>query len=278
MAFFRSPAVGGWLLGVTMLFNSVQEVSAAPPMIIAHRGASAECPENTLASVKRGWEVQADAVEIDVYPTRDGRVVVIHDSSTSRTTGRDFVVTATSSVVVRELDAGKWKSAKFAGERIPFLEEVLATLPKGKQLFIELKGDVTTVEPVARIIRDRTTTEGIVVISFNFESLRLFKELMPTIPVYWLRGTQQDPQTRAYLPHTAELLDRVQKAGFDGINVQFRGVTKEFVDEAKQRNLPVFVWTVNDPREAKRLAELGVAGITTDKPCELRSLFWPKAR
>ncbi len=247
--------------------------SQARPLIIAHRGASAECPENTLASARKAWEHNADAVEIDVFASADGEAVVIHDANTSRTTGHDLVVTATSSLILRQLDAGSWKGAEFAGERIPLLREVMATVPRGKTLFIELKGDLSTIPPVVKVLRDTRTTQSVVVISFNFEMLKTMKAHFPEIPMYWLRGTRQDPTTKKPLPHPTEWLGEVQKGGLDGINVHYQGVTPEFVAEAKRRKLPVYAWTVNTTTEALRLAKLGVAGITTDRPKELLALF-----
>jgi glycerophosphoryl diester phosphodiesterase len=259
--------------GAIVMFSSIISTGWPRPLIIAHRGASAECPENTMASFRRAWEVGADAVELDVYRAADGKVVVIHDGTTKHTTGKDYVVTATTSRVLRELDAGKWKGPQFAGEKIPYLEEVLSTVPKGKRLFIELKGDVSTVEPVVEVLRQHGTTEGITIISFNMASLKEFKRQMPAIPAYWLRGTREEPGTKKPLPHPVQWLDEVSSAGLDGIDVHYKGMTKEFMEAAKKRNIPVYVWTVDTEDEARRQAELGVAGITTDKPRELLALF-----
>lgn len=239
------------------------------PLIIAHRGASAECPENTLASVRRAWEVDADAVEIDVHPTGDGRALVIHDATTSRTTGKDFVVSATTSAILRELDAGAWKSVAFAGEKLPFLEEVLDTVPRGKLLFVELKGDLATIPPVAKVLHETKTTEGIVLISFNLEMLKQMKRDFPSLPAYWLRSTVKDATSGAYLPHPKEWWEQAAQAGLDGIDVHYAGLHPAFIAAAKKKGLKVFVWTVNDVAKAEELSRMGVDGITTDKPREL---------
>ena len=107
--------------------------------IIAHRGASHLAPENTLASVELAWRLGADAVEVDVRLTRDGRIVAIHDPTTDRTAGIHLEVAATHSSHLRRLDVGRYKHPRFAGERIPYLEEVLQTVPPGRQLFVEIK-------------------------------------------------------------------------------------------------------------------------------------------
>lgn len=99
----------------------------APVAIIAHRGASYEAPENTLPAVRLGWERDADAVEVDIHQTRDGRIVAIHDRSTARVTGRTGLVAETTLERLRSLDAGSWKGMRWRGVRIPTLEEVLET-------------------------------------------------------------------------------------------------------------------------------------------------------
>jgi len=262
---------------VVMGIVTVQTCSARP-QIIAHRGASAECPENTLASVKRAWELNADAVEIDVHPTADGRAIVIHDATTSRTTGKDYVVSATASSILRQLDAGTWKGPAFAGEKLPFLEEVMATRPPKKTLFIELKGDHATVPAVCKVLQEHSTTTGIVVISFNLEMLRNFNKQFPSIPANWLGSTMIERGTRKSLPHPTEWLDQAAACGIEGVDVHYAGIHKDFVTAAKKKNLQVFVWTVNDLQTAQSLAEMGVDGITTDKPGELLSHFDFSAR
>ena len=107
--------------------------------IIAHRGASHIAPENTVVSANAAWENGADAVEVDIYLSADGKIMVIHDSTTKRTTGSDYKVGETDSGILRSLDAGSWKGTEFAGEKIPFLEEIIETVPRGKRLYVEIK-------------------------------------------------------------------------------------------------------------------------------------------
>ena len=105
--------------------------------IIAHRGASHEAPENTLASVRLGWAQGADAVEVDVRQSRDGHIVVIHDAHTRRTAGVTRRVRAETLDELRALEVGRWKHRRHAGEKIPTLAEVIETVPPGKRLFVE---------------------------------------------------------------------------------------------------------------------------------------------
>lgn len=106
--------------------------------IVAHRGASAGAPENTLPSFNLGWEL-ADADELDVHLSNDGEVVVLHDASTMRTGSFDKSIVEQALAEPKSLDAGAWKAATWAGTRIPTLAEVLALVPEGKRPFIEIK-------------------------------------------------------------------------------------------------------------------------------------------
>ena len=113
--------IGLYLLAVVMHTDAVE--------IIAHRGASHDAPENTLAAVRLGWKRNADAVEVDVYLSKDGKIVVIHDENTKRTTGHDGLVHKMTWAQLRQLDAGSWKNKKFKGEPIPLLSHLLETIP-----------------------------------------------------------------------------------------------------------------------------------------------------
>jgi len=117
---------------MTALAATVAAAAEPKVEIVAHRGASFDAPENTVAAIKLAWEQKADASEFDVYLSKDGKIVVIHDATTKRTAGDDMKVALTNLDELRKLDVGKWKNAKFAGEKIPTLEEMLATVPSGK--------------------------------------------------------------------------------------------------------------------------------------------------
>src|SRR5262245_12288077 len=109
------------------------------PVIVAHRGASADAPENTVAAFKLGFEQGADYAETDLRLSKDGQIVLIHDDNTKRTAGLDKKVREQTLEELRRLDAGSFKGEKWKGEPIPTLEEGLATVPKGKGIFLELK-------------------------------------------------------------------------------------------------------------------------------------------
>ena len=121
--------------------------------IIAHRGASHSAPENTVAAVELAWQRGADAVEFDVWLTADGRIVGLHDETTERTTGKNWTVGKKTFDELRSLDAGSWKGPAWAGEKIPSLAELLATIPEGKRVFIEIKDDVRLVPELLRVLK-----------------------------------------------------------------------------------------------------------------------------
>src|SRR4051812_19201695 len=122
-----------------MLTRKCPPVALGVVQIIAHRGASHDAPENTLAAVRLAWAQHADAVEVDVHLTRDWRLAVIHDPDTRRTGDEVCVVADSTLAELQRLDVGQWKDPRFAGERIPTLEDVFGSVPDGKRTFVELK-------------------------------------------------------------------------------------------------------------------------------------------
>ncbi|MEJ2702890.1 MAG: glycerophosphodiester phosphodiesterase family protein [Sedimentisphaerales bacterium] len=236
--------------------------------IIGHRGAAYLAPENTMASVMLGWEKRAD-VEVDIYLTTDNRIVVIHDDTTKRTAGTDLKVAESSSEELRKLDAGRFKSEQFAGERIPFLDEVVKSIPPGRKLFVEIKCGPEVLPLLKPLLAKSGKMSQIVIIGFDLETVTKSKQLID-VPTYWLRGTEKNKETKEWIPHDPKLVQTAKNNGLDGLDVHYAGVTKEFVDATKAAGQKLYVWTVDDPEEAARLVDLGVAGITTNRPGWLR--------
>ena len=239
--------------------------------IIGHRGASYLAPENTVASAELAWKKKADAVEVDIYLSQDHRVVVIHDGTTKRTAGQDMEVAKSTARQLRELDVGSFKNVDYAGEKIPLLEEIIATVPAKRRLFIEIKCGPDVLSPLETIIAASGKRDQIVIIGFDLDTVKASKKCMPDLPTYWLVGTAKDKETEAWIPHSKSLVDQLAGSGLDGLDVHWAGVTEEFMQIVRAANLGLQVWTVNDPVEAARLAKLGVQGITTDRPGWLRS-------
>src|SRR5262245_6414264 len=154
---------------LVLMALSLPALAAEPRVeIIAHRGASHDAPENTVAAIKLAWEQNADGSEFDVYLSKGGRVVVIHDKDTQRTAGVKKLVADCTLAELRALDVGKWKDPKYAGEKIPTLEEMLATVPAGKKVFVEVKCGPEIVPGMIRVLKaSRLKPEQTPVISFN---------------------------------------------------------------------------------------------------------------
>ncbi len=253
-------AIGG-LLCVSVLGLSG---CRAPVEIIAHRGDSYQAPENTMASVKLGWEKHAN-VEVDVYLSKDDRMVVIHDATTKRTAGGvDLKVKETDAEDLRKLDVGSFKAKEFAGERIPFLAEVVQSIPPGRKLYIEIKCGKEILPALRQLLAESGKMAQVVIIGFGLETMAEFKRQID-VPTYGLKGTEKDKKTGQWIPHDPKLVQMARDNGLDGLDVDFAGVTAELVRAAKAAGQKLYVWTVDDPAEARRLVQLGVDGITTNR-------------
>jgi glycerophosphoryl diester phosphodiesterase len=237
-----------------------QRASRPRAKIIAHRGASRLAPENTLASVQLAWRLGADAVEVDVHLTQDGRIVAIHDPTTDRTAGTHLEVATTHSARLRRLDVGSHKRPEFAGATIPFLEEVLDTIPPGRHLFVEIKCGPEILPRLEEVLTRSGKRSQIVLIGFDLGVMRAAKRRLPDVPAYWLRDK------RLWTPHSLSLVKKAKACGIDGLDVHWSGVTRRFAAAVRNAGLKLYIWTVDHPAQARRLAALGVDGITTNRP------------
>lgn len=237
--------------------------------VIAHRGASHLAPENTLASVELAWRLGADAVEVDVRLTRDGQIVAIHDETTDRTAGRHLEVAATHSSQLRLLDVGRHKHPKFAGERIPYLDEVLQTVPPGRQLFVEIKCGPEILPPLVETIASSSKRSQVVTIGFDLATVRAAKTALPDVPTCWLCDK------RVLVSYDRSIAEQAKAGGVDGLDVHWSGLTRRFIRAVKAAGLRLYIWTVDDPTQALRLKMLGADGITTNRPGWLRRRIEP---
>lgn len=239
---------------------------------IAHRGASRDAPENTLVSMNLAWQQGADAVEVDVFLSKDNRIVAVHDDTTKRTGGLDRRVADQTLAELKNLDVGAWKDAKWTGERIPALEELLAAIPGGKRLFMEIKcGREILPELEVVLRRSAVPSKKVAIVGMDWETVKAVRERMPGHEVYWVQRIERDEAAGAWNPSVEELVTKALKARLHGLDVKAcAAVDAGFVKAVKKAGLRCFAWTVNDPGEAKRLIEAGVEGITTDCPGWLR--------
>jgi glycerophosphoryl diester phosphodiesterase len=226
---------------------------------IAHRGASYLAPENTVASAKLAWELGADAVECDIHLSKDNRIMVIHDKDTKRTCSgkKNLTISDSPSTLLRDLDAGIYKDEKFKGEKIPFLAEIIETVPEGKSLVVEIKCGNEVIPPLVRLMEKSKKQEQIVFISFDFNVIVEVKKTFPENKCYWLSSSKTGLHKK---------IKEVAENGLDGVNLNYSVIDEDVMKIAKENKLEVLVWTVDDPTEAKRVTELGVTKITTNRP------------
>lgn len=238
--------------------------------IIAHRGASFEAPENTLPAFKLGFEL-ADAVELDIYLSKDGVPVVLHDASTKRTAGLDKPVAEQTVAELKALDAGTWKAASWAGTRIPTLAEVIALVPEGKRLFIEIKCGPEVIPALEKVVQDSgKTPKQLALIAFNLETLKQAKLKLPALPAYWVVAHKDDKKT-GKPPTIEDLIAKAKAGGLDGLDLESKfPIDEAFVAKVHAAGLKLCTWTVDDSAVALKEKAAGVDGITTNKPRELR--------
>ena len=245
----------------------------------AHRGASQSTPENTLAAFRAGTEQGADLIEIDVQRSADGELVVIHDTNLTRTTNAEDLFPDRAPWNVRDftaaemqtLDAGSWKGAQFTGEKLPTFTEAIEVIRKsGSGMLLEIKAPELYTGIEAEIssalresrgyVQSAVGQDKLVVQSFNFDSMKTFTELEPTVPV-GLLGTPRIDQ----LPELATWADQV--------NPHHTSIDAAYVAEVHRLGMDVLVWTVNSEADMVRAIELGVDGVITNRPDVLNTLL-----
>lgn len=246
--------------------------------IIGHRGASYDAPENTLASVNLAWQLNADAVEIDIYLTKDEKIVAYHDKTTKRIGGRDQAVKEQTFAELQTLDVGAWKNSKYKHERIPTLTQILNTIPDNKRLFIEIKCGAEVLPQLKQDLdASGKAAAQTVIIGFDYETMQQAKQIFPDLKVYWVFKVKQNKLTRKWAHNADYYIQKATDAHLDGLDVGYnKFVTKEFIKRANSAGLPVYVWTVNSVKDAKKLVNMGVEGITSDRPGLLNSAFKPE--
>ena len=252
---------------------ALELLNAKRPLIIAHRGYMQFAPENTLPSFRLAIESGADLVELDYYHSKDGVPVVFHDGILDRTSdatnrwgGSNIPVAARTAAELQTLDAGSWFDPKYAGTRLPLLNEALD--------FIQGNGGVTLIErkegdapACVKLLRDKALINRVVVQAFDWEYLKKFHELEPAQvlgalgpPKLLADGRKAEGRPKQL---SAAWIDELLKCGAKAA-VWNDQIDREAVDYAHQRGLKVWVYTINDPSTANKLLDLGVDGIITN--------------
>lgn len=233
------------------------------PTVMAHRGLSADAPENTLYAFSDAISVGADFIELDVQQTRDGVLVVMHDSNLKRTTGVNKDIWDVDYADIQNLDAGSWFDPAYANARIPTLEETLQFVDKRAKLNIEIKptkhGSDTLEQDVAELITQYQYTDACYVTSFSYGSLKKVKEANPEIRTGYLMSV-------AYGQFYS-----LKYADAFSLNKVF--VTSQVVNAAHQQGKQIFAWTVNGMSEVRSLCNLHVDSIITDDPVMVQNVI-----
>lgn len=233
--------------------------------ITAHRGDSVNAPENTLAAIEEAINHFADWVEIDVQQTKDGEIIVMHDSNLKRTSGINRNIWKVNYEEIKELDVGTWFSPEFSDQRIPTLDEAIK-LAKGRvKLNIELKPtghEIDFEKKVIEIIKENNFEDDCVVTSLKYSSLVKIKKIEPKIKTIYVT-------TVAY----GEIAN-LDSA--DGFSVEHSFVTKKLVYNIKNKGKDLFVWTVNNEKDLEKMLNIGVDNIITDNPLKAKEMLYSK--
>jgi len=232
---------------------------------VAHRGASGHAPENTMSAFQKGFEMKADYIEIDVQMTKDGELVVIHDTTVNRTTNGTGKVGDLTFEEIRQLDAGSWFSEAYAGESIPTFEEVLGEFRGKVGILIELKSpelypgiEEKIADAVIERNMDKSNSNKIIMQSFNHESVKKSKELLPNLSHGVLAGASWANVTKEQLSGFATYADY--------FNPNMNIVTDDLVGDVHEAGLEIFPYTSKSQEQALNLFDLNVDGIITDYP------------
>ncbi|MDA0590646.1 MAG: glycerophosphodiester phosphodiesterase family protein [Planctomycetota bacterium] len=234
--------------------------------VIAHRGASTLAPENTLGAVRLAWELGADAVEIDVHLSANRQLVVIHDETLDRTAGRGGRVGDLTAEELSRIDVGSWFGTEWEAERVATLREIIATVPDGKRLFVELKCESAAVDALAGPLADvAEAPQKVALIGFDRDLMRAVKQRYSKHKAFLVAEQKLDGQV--WRPTVDELIVAAMDAGLDGLDLSNTlAVDREAVNQIHEAGLSCCVWTVNSLDDVRRLIEAGVESLTMDDP------------
>ena len=235
-------------------------------IIIAHRGAAGAAPENTLAAIRRAIADGTDWVEIDVQESRDGQVVVVHDSDFMKLAGNPLKVWDGDLAEIQQIDIGSWFAPEFSGERPPTLRQVLAETQGRATLLIELKyygHDEALEQRVVDVVEEMGMADEVIAMSLHLPGVTKLKTLRPQWTVGLLAATAVGDLSR---------LD------VDFLAVNAGMATPAFIRRANSAGKPVYVWTVNDALSMTSWLSRGVDGLITDEPAMAREVMAQRAQ
>lgn len=241
------------------------QMERKPCEVVAHRGYSGIAPENTIASAREAINAGATGSEFDIRATKDGVIVLLHDGTFDRTTDGKGKPEEMTFEEIRKLDAGSWKDPKYAGEKVPTLDETLASLKdSGCIPVIEVKVEGIS-QQVVDAVRKADMLDQAAVIAFSGNVVKEIRELEPNLPCYWLwsETLEGTPEEQA-----EAIFNEAAKYNTNMVDLNYGMLSPEVVKELKRRGMKVWCWTVNNPVEMDALMRWGVESITTDLPNE----------
>jgi len=265
----RTARIGIWVLIVIVLgagglwIRQILEdaLPGGSPLITAHRGSSWTAPENTLSALRQAIADGADYAEIDVQTTADGKVVLLHDADFMRMAGADRKLEDLTLAEARTLDLGRLFSEDFTGERVATLQEAIELCRGRLRLNIELKynrPDPTLAGRVGEILHDESFTDQCIVMSLDWTALTEFRERFPEVSIGLI---------------VFKSLGRLDRVEADAFSMNASGMSMARVRSIQKRGAEVHVWTVNDPRTALEMIEMGADNLITDTPGVMRQLL-----
>ncbi|HLM01677.1 MAG TPA: glycerophosphodiester phosphodiesterase family protein [Pyrinomonadaceae bacterium] len=252
--------------------------SGNKPLIIAHRGASALAPENTLAAFRKAIEDGAEGIEFDVRIAKDGVPVVFHDSTLRRIGKKEGRTSHFTSDELQSFDVGAWFNGKnparasreFSGETVPTLDRLFSFL-KGYQgrLYLEMKGSLTEIsalaEAVAKTLLKTDFLQQTVLKSFKLEAIEKIKRLLPEASTAALFA----PKILTLLRRQSRLIERAKDYRADELSLHYSLATEKLVRNARREGMPTTIWTADHPIWVRRAAEIGIHAIITNNPARL---------
>ncbi|MBB64172.1 MAG: hypothetical protein CMO81_03835 [Waddliaceae bacterium] len=254
-----------YLVSMT-LYSEPQDFSMKKAILIAHRGVSAEAPENTLAAFKRAVELDLPFIEMDIHLNKEGIPIVIHDETLSRTTNesKDLSVADASLDYLKQLDAGSWFHEKFSGETIPTLEQTLQLLWGKIGLMLELKSSEGQEAQLAKAVltvlekwMKKPSNKAVIIGSFSHKIVSRVRELNPEQAVIGI--TETDEAVHEYI-----------QMGLKHIAISKKQAKDSLFDLLKKQNARTWVYTVDEVETAQELLEFGVEGIISNDPQKIK--------
>ncbi len=238
----------------------IRSWDSSAPLVIAHRGASMYAPENTIAAFELAVEMGAEGIELDTMLTADGTPIVIHDQSLERTTNGSGSVASKTIAEIKLLDAGSTFDARFAGEKVPTLEEVFTAVGDKILINVELKNYASPLdhlpETVVALVMKKGLSDRVLLSSFN--------------PIALIKAQRASEKIRraALTGGGPKILRGVVEAFTDyfALHPEVSLVNQGMIDKHHAAGNKVNAWTVNEESEMMKLLSIGVDGLITDKP------------